>query len=128
MNVLLDSCTFIWLCSSPASLSPAATRVIEEAETQLWLSIASAWEISLKVRSGKIVLPEKLWSWMTGRLAYWQIELLDVNLEAVCRSSELPDIHKDPFDRLLVAQSIIHQLAILTPDPLVQRHPAKTVW
>jgi hypothetical protein len=71
VNVLLDSCTFVWLCSSPASLSPTAARFIDAEETKLWFSVASAWEICLKVRAGKIVLPEKPWTWITGKFDCW---------------------------------------------------------
>jgi PIN domain nuclease of toxin-antitoxin system len=128
VNLLLDSCSFIWLCSAPAQLSPPATEAIDADNSRLFLSVASAWEISLKVKNGKIRLPDRPWAWITGRAAYWQIEVLDVDLDAVCRSTEVPEIHKDPFDRLLVAHSLIHQLTILTPDPFVRRYPARTLW
>lgn len=128
MNCLLDTCTFIWLCSDPKSLSKPAAEQIEADDNELFLSLASALEICLKVQTGKIQLPDKPLPWISGRVAYWKIHTLDIGLDVICQSAELPDFHKDPFDRLLVSQAMIRQLTILTPDPLIKKYAVKTLW
>lgn len=128
VRFLLDTCTFLWLASNPGMLSPKAAGQIEIEGNDLFLSMASAWEICLKVGAGKLELTDKPLPWIVERTNYWQINLLNLSLDAVCQSMDLPNHHKDPFDRLLIAQAINNQLTILTPDPLMKKYAVKTLW
>ena len=128
MNLLLDTCTFIWLASSPNEPSDAAAERIQDTTNELFLSLASGWEICLKSKTRKIQLPDKPLPWILGRLSYWHIKTLELDLQSIAGSAELPDFHKDPFDRMLVAQALTHGLTILTPDPFVRKYSAQTLW
>ena len=128
MKLLLDTCAFLWLASDLAQFSEPAAREIQDDANEIFFSHASAWEICLKVRAGKIHLPDKPLPWISGRMKYWKIAPLEISLAAVCQTVELPPVHKDPFDRLLVAQALAHNLAIVTPDPFMQKYAAQIIW
>ncbi len=128
MKLLLDTCAFIWLASDRFQLSATAAREIQNNANEIFFSLASAWELCLKVKTRKIELPDKPLPWVSGRLDYWKIRLLEISLEAICQTTELADIHKDPFDRMLVAQARTHGLTIVTPDPFVKKYPVQTLW
>jgi PIN domain nuclease of toxin-antitoxin system len=110
MKLLLDSCVFIWLTSSPDDLSAAAKRAIKDNHNELWLSHASIWEIHLKHLAGKLTLPEKPRLWFSRQMAVWNVKDWPLDLESLHLTSDLPPIHKDPFDRMLAAQAKTHSL------------------
>jgi PIN domain nuclease of toxin-antitoxin system len=128
MRLLLDTCTFIWLAAEPDKLSSRAGEALSDESSQLFLSHASAWEIHMKCLVGKLILPEKPRVWIAQQLSARQIIDWPIDLEAVHRTSDLPLYHKDPFDRLILAQSAIHHLRIVTPDPAFRRYKAKLLW
>ncbi len=125
--MLLDTCTFIWLTSAPRKLGRHAKKAIDGADT-LVLSDASVLEICLKWRAGKLELPEPPRSWIREQTRIWQTEALGLSAEHMFRATELELVHRDPFDRLLVAQAISEELRILTPDPNIRRYPVATLW
>ena len=128
MNLLLDTCTFIWLVSDPGQLSQAATDAIDDAANELSLSDATLWEICLKWQLGKIGLPAPPRTWVEQQGDRWGVQRVAIQRSHLYRVSELPLHHKDPFDRLLVAQSIEQGLTLVTPDPEIQRYPAAVLW
>lgn len=128
MNLLLDTCAFIWLSVEPARLGPSARRAIGEADNELWISHASCWEIHLKHLSGKLRLPDPPRLWISRQLAEWQVRDRAVSLEALHLTSELPLIHKDPFDRLLAAQCLLEDLALISPDAFFPRYQVRLIW
>ena len=109
-------------------LSPKARKVLTNGSNELLLSTASAWEIILKWGAGKIKLAGGPTVFLREQLAKNDIRVLPVELAHVFRVEELLPIHRDPFDRLLVAQAIEEDVPILTADETIQRHPAKTIW
>ena len=125
--MLLDTCTFIWLTSEPKRLSRAATKALDK-EKRLALSDVSIWEICLKWQARKIVLPAPPRSWVTEQMRAWSLERLALDPEHLYRSVELPTLHADPFDRLLVAQAIAEETRIVTPDPAIRQYPVAVVW
>jgi PIN domain nuclease of toxin-antitoxin system len=125
--LLLDTCTFIWLASEPDRLSKAARAALDRAK-DIVLSDVSVWEICLKWQAGKIALPAPPRSWVGEQVREWRLERLAVELEHLYRSVEIPALHRDPFDRLLVAQTIVHDAKIVTPDPAIHQYPVATVW
>ena len=127
MKILLDTVTFLWTLQDD-HLSATARDVLNDADRELFLSAASAWEIVVKHALGKLTLPSP-----PARLIAQQRELrgirsLPVDEPSTLRLPALPAIHRDPFDRIIVAQSIEHSMTILTPDPLVQAYPVRTLW
>ncbi|MFY9989335.1 MAG: type II toxin-antitoxin system VapC family toxin [Chthoniobacterales bacterium] len=128
MRLLLDTCTFIWLAADPDKLSTRARKALSDVSSELFLSHASAWEIHMKSLAGKLVLPEKPRSWIAQQLSARQVTDWPIDLETIHRTSDLPVYHKDPFDRLLLAQSAVHDLRIVTPDPVFRRYKVKLLW
>ena len=128
MNLLLDSCTLIWLASEPARLSQAATAAITPPEAILHISHASLWEITLKHGAGKLTLPAAPRQWWTEQISKWGLVELPLTAEALLRGSELPAHHKDPFDRVILAQALMHDLAIVSPDEAFPPSGVRVVW
>lgn len=125
--ILLDTCTFIWLTSEPTRLSESAKRIIDEAD-ELFISDVSVWEICLKWQAKKLRLPVPPRFWVTEQVARWSIERLRLEWDDSFRSSELAELHRDPFDRLLVAQAIEHRAQLVTPDRAIHSYPVAALW
>lgn len=125
---LLDTCTFIWLCAQPDKLSDLARSSIDSAGASLYLSDASVLEITLKWGAGKIELPDPPRHWIESQIRTWSLECLPIQREDVYRSAELPALHREPFDRLLVATAINAGATILTPDEALAAYPVSCRW
>lgn len=130
MNLLLDTCTLIWLATAPHQLSAAMREAYENPDNAVFLSVASAWEIAIKHRSGKLRLPGNLTpeQFIPEVRRRHGIDILPLREEDSFVLARLPDIHHDPFDRMLICQAIANQMAILTPDPLITQYPVLTRW
>jgi PIN domain nuclease of toxin-antitoxin system len=128
MRVLLDTCTFIWLCAEPSRLSANVAQILTRRDTQPVLSHVSLLEITLKWTAGKIILPAPPRQWIGEQVAVWHMELLQIAPDDIYRASELPKLHADPFDRLLVATAIGRRLSLLTPDEWLKRYPVSCLW
>ncbi|MEW6754289.1 MAG: type II toxin-antitoxin system VapC family toxin [Candidatus Latescibacterota bacterium] len=128
MIYLLDTCTFIWLCAEPERLSETARRAIDAPDAGLLLSDASVLEIVLKWQAGKIRLPERPRLWVEQQLAAWSLDCRALRREDTYRAAELPQHHRDPFDRLLVAVAIHCGATILTPDRAIRAYPVSVCW
>lgn len=128
MNVLLDTCSFLWLIFDCRDLSDKAREVFSAPENEVYLSAASCWEISIKWSLGRLPLPEDPGRFVTKQRSDHRIESLPITENAVFHLPKLPSYHKDPFDRVLICQAIEHSLVILTPDPLITRYPVRTIW
>jgi PIN domain nuclease of toxin-antitoxin system len=127
LRVLLDTCTLVWLAADPGRLSKPAAAAIRDAENLL-LSDATVWEIALKWGAGKLGLPEPPRTWIQAQVDAWSLLPVPIQREHLLRSSELADLHRDPFDRLLVAQTMAEGLTLLTPDPAIRAYPVTTLW
>ena len=128
MILLLDTCAFIWLTQEPAKLSAAARSAIDDPANTLAFSHASVWEMHLKHQAGKLNLPDSPRHWLPQQMTAWNIREWPIRLAAIQRTSDLPDLHRDPFDRLLVAQSLEDGLAIVSPDPFFPGYGVTVVW
>jgi PIN domain nuclease of toxin-antitoxin system len=128
MRLLLDSCAFLWLTASPGDLSAAAKRAINDNSNELWLSHASVWEIHLKHLAGKLALPEKPRLWFSRQRTVWGVKDRPLDLESLHLTSDLPPLHKDPFDRMLAAQASTHDLTVVSPDAVFARYGVKVLW
>lgn len=128
MKLLLDTCTFLWIVADAPRLSRRARTLFESPENDVYLSAASAWEIAIKHALGRLPLPEAPERFLPEMREAHGIEPLPIDEESALHISRLPPLHRDPFDRLLVSQAIVHGLSILSPDPLVSQYPARTLW
>jgi PIN domain nuclease of toxin-antitoxin system len=128
MKLLLDTCTFLWALSGEPALPARVASLVQDPDNDVFLSAASAWEIAIKYAAGKLGLPEDPARFVPAMRAERGFTALAVDEESALHIAKLPPLHGDPFDRLLVAQAIVHGLTILTPDPIVARYPARTLW
>ena len=128
MKLLLDTCTLLWVAVDPAALSDQARELIQSAGNDVYLSAASTWEIAVKHAVGRLPLPEPVERLIPAVRAKHGIETLPIDEESTLHLSRLPALHRDPFDRILVCQSIVHGMALVTPDPLISQYPARVIW
>jgi len=128
VKALLDTHAFLWWITDDRRLSQVARDVIGEGENELYLSAASGWEIAIKAGIGRLRLDRPMEEEIPAQLEANGILVLPVQLAHALRVSALPGIHKDPFDRLLVAQAQVEQLPIVTADPVVAQYPVETLW
>lgn len=115
MNVLLDTHTLLWLVSDPSEVAPSALTVLSSAETNLWVSAASAWEISIKTRLGRLDGEALLSAW-ADIVADMSTSELPIESPDAILAGRLRWQHKDPFDRVIVAQALRRNLTIATRD------------
>lgn len=127
MRLLLDTCTFLWLTGGQP-LPLAAAAAIREPGNEVFLSAASVWEIVVKHAKGALPLPEPPERFVPARRERRGIAALPFDEESALHGVRLPRLHRDPFDRMLIAQAIAHGLAIVTPDPLISQYPVRVVW
>lgn len=116
MRILLDTHVWLWWNSEPHRLSSYTTSSISDPNNEVFLSAASAWEIAIKVRIGKLPLPESVADYVAKRLLKDQIQELPIRSAHAAAIEHLPVLHKDPFDLLLIAQSQIENLTLFTAD------------
>jgi PIN domain nuclease of toxin-antitoxin system len=128
VNLLLDTVTFLWILEDAGSLSPVARAVLQDPDNLAYLSAASVWEIAVKHRLGKLALPQAPQHLIPEQRKRRGIESLAISESATLRLHQLPDLHKDPFDRILACQAIEHEMTIVTPDALLQAYPVRTLW
>jgi len=128
MKVLMDTHTFLWWNLDDPQLSPTARAVISDSRNELFLSAASAWEIAIKAARGRLPLPEEPDAYIASRLTLHHIQALPVHISHAAQVFHLPDLHRDPFDRLLVAQAQLEQMPILTSDADIRRYDIETIW
>lgn len=126
MRVLLDSHVFIWAKCAPERLSDRARAAIIDPDNEVYLSLASAWELWLKHAKKRVdVFASVLDAGASAFLDAAQesgISLLDITLEHASLAASLPPIHRDPFDRMLIAQALTHKLTVLTTDAAFKRY------
>ncbi len=118
MNLLLDTHVLIWALEDNATLSGDARAAIIDGKNIVFASSVSAWEISIKRAMGKLKVPDNL----QEEIGLHRFTPLNVNFEHTKLAGELPNIHKDPFDRMLIAQTIIEKLTLVTRDKLIAQY------
>jgi PIN domain nuclease of toxin-antitoxin system len=128
LNVLLDTCTFLWVAAGSDRLSEAARSLFAAPENRVFLSAVSAWEIAVKHGAGRLPLSDPPDRWVPRERERHGIEPLPLDEEAVLQLPRLPDLHRDPFDRMLVCQAIAGGLVLLTPDREITQYPVRCRW
>ena len=127
MKLLLDTCSFLWLAGG-ASLSAAAAAAVRDPANEVLLSAVSTWEIATKYRTGRLPLPEPPDRLIPTERHLRGVSALAFDEESALQVLRLPSLHRDPFDRMLIAQAIAGGLAIVTPDPLITQYPVRGLW
>ena len=127
MKAILDTNTFLRAIMDDRKLSQRA-RQIFIGPNDLWLSVASLWEILLKVRIGKLPLPKPTAPYIAKKLSQNRIEVLAITWDHVAGIESLPLHHGDPFDRIIIAQAKEEGLPVVTADLQFERYPIKTIW
>ena len=128
MRILLDTATFLWIVLGAKDLSSTAKEAHTDPANEVYLSAVSAWEISIKYSLGRLPLSEDPDRFITRQREAHMIEPLPLGEEAVFHLHRLPDLHRDPFDRMLVCQAIAEGLVLLTPDRQIAQYPVRTLW
>jgi PIN domain nuclease of toxin-antitoxin system len=124
---LIDTQCFLWHFAQPERLNDQARNAMTSADSQLWLSIASGWEIAIKHALGKLSLPEPVQSFLATRVAALGCSVLPIELRHLGRLSQLPQHHRDPFDRMIVAQAIDDDLVVITSDDKLAKYKVTVV-
>lgn len=128
MKILLDTHTFLWFITNDIKLSPVARKIIEDVDNERLISIASIWEIAMKSSLGKLKLKEPFPKLIPVHLKINLIELLQIKISHLSLVSNLPYHHRDPFDRLIIAQSLIEDLPIVSIDTQLDDYGANRIW
>jgi PIN domain nuclease of toxin-antitoxin system len=128
VKILLDTATFLWAVLSPSRLSRAAVRLYEDPLNDIYLSTASVYEVVVKVMLGKLDVGGSPSAFIRAERGSRGILPLPIDEEAAFAVERLPGIHADPFDRLLIAQSISGEMTLLTPDATIARYPIRVAW
>jgi PIN domain nuclease of toxin-antitoxin system len=128
VNVLLDTCTFLWIVTGAAELSELARGTHENPENVIYLSAVSTWEISVKHSLGRLALPEPPEKYIPKLREAHGVDALPLDEESTLNLHRLPNLHRDPFDRMLICQAIVNGLVILTPDELISQYPIRSIW
>lgn len=128
MNLLLDSSTVVWFLEGDPQLSEKAAALIESTEARPLVSAVTAWELAVKVGLGKLRLPYELGAEFEATLEGIGLELLPLSHAALERTARLPDHHRDPFDRLLVAEALENSATLLSQNEVFDAYGVKRVW
>ena len=127
MEYLLNTHTVIWHATNDKRLSAKAIDIIESDHT-LWLSYVSIWEMAIKVQRGRLELHAPLVVFIDNVVTKNEYRLLEIKREHLYPVASLPYHHKDPFDRLIIAQGMVEQATIVTEDPAFQNYEVRTMW
>ncbi|WPF90062.1 type II toxin-antitoxin system VapC family toxin [Cyanobacterium aponinum AL20118] len=128
MKILLDTHAFIWWNLTPEKLSLNGLNLIEDKKNIIYLSIASVWEMQIKISINKLHFDNPLSQIITKQRNINNFQILSIELEHIWELKNLPLHHKDPFDRILIAQAIIEKIPILTIDSIFQNYSINTIW
>ncbi len=129
MRALLDTHVFLWWALDDDRLSPSARSVIGDGNNRILVSAATAYELTLKASLGRVALPgTDPESYLVGRLEPLGFDPLSISTVHAARAATLPLIHRDPWDRILVAQAQIERLVILTADATIRRYDVEAIW
>ena len=128
MNLLLDTHTFLWFIAGSSNLSKKARTLIEDADNQIFLSSASLWEIAIKISLGKLKLVDSFETFIPQQLEVNGIEMLNIAISHTAVVAQLPFHHRDPFDRLLIAQAVAEEMPIVSGDEEFDKYEITRLW
>lgn len=127
MAYLLDTHSFLWFVSNDKQLSPTACQTIQTSKL-VYVSMATIWEIAIKYKSGKLILPSDFKHFIPYHLEQNAFKILPITFEHIATINTLDFFHKDPFDRLLIAQAIHENLTLISKDTKFSEYPVLLHW
>jgi PIN domain nuclease of toxin-antitoxin system len=128
MRLLLDTHAFLWFIMGSSSLSASARALIENVANERFLSVASLWEMAIKVSTGRLILSAPFDVLIPAQLSVNGVELLGIEVAHTAVVSTLPFHHRDPFDRLLIAQAIVEGMPLVSIDAAFDRYAVTRLW
>lgn len=126
-RLLIDTNVFFWFAQSPDELVPAVYAMLEDPVNDIYVSAAVAWEIAIKYKAGRMPIGEDPSLYMSARMKLTGFRWLNVTPGHALATIGLPSIHRDPFDRIMIAQSLVEGLTFVTRDAEMLTYPAKTL-
>lgn len=128
MKLLLDTQCWLWWFAQPERLNSEAIAQIDNETNELWLSVASVWEMGIKVAIGKLPLPEPLDSYISSRMMQLGAKSLSITASHAVQASALPLHHRDPFDRMLIAQAQMEEMMLVSADSIFRQYNVSILW
>ncbi|MEA3439083.1 MAG: type II toxin-antitoxin system VapC family toxin [Chloroflexota bacterium] len=128
MKLLLDTHTFIWWITDNPQISPKIRRLMSDGSNEIFFSAASGWEIAIKARLGRLELNEDLSRFIPTQLSENAFSVLPIELSHTLHTYHLPYHHRDPFDRLLIAQSQLEKMPLASNDQLLAGYDVELIW
>jgi PIN domain nuclease of toxin-antitoxin system len=128
VKLLLDTQCWLWWFAQPERLNEEAIAHIADENNELWLSVASIWEIGIKVAIGKLPLPDPLDSYISSRMAQLGMRSLEITASHALQAAALPLHHRDPFDRMLIAQAQIEEMTLVSADSMFNKYDISLLW
>ncbi len=128
MKCIIDTHTLLWIVTDDKKLSPKAREIYLNSENEIYLSLASVWEMAIKSSLGKLTLEKSLEEFIEVHVVNNDIKILKIELAHVLRIENLPFHHRDPFDRLIISQSIEDNLPVLSADRTFDSYKIKRIW
>jgi PIN domain nuclease of toxin-antitoxin system len=128
MNYLLDTHVFIWMDSDPSLLSASVEGLLKDKQNAVYISVVSVWEMQIKVQIGKLTLSAPVEKLVQEQRDNNDLNILPVTLAHALKVGDLPLHHKDPFDRLLVAQAIVEDFTFITKEQILSQYAVNIVW
>jgi len=128
LRYLLDTGVWLWSLFEPERLSRKARESISDVSNEIFLSAVTSWEVAIKAAAGKLTLPEPPTSYIPRRMADQKLRPLPVSHPHALAVFGLPPHHRDPFDRLLVAQAKLEELILVTADRAIEQYPVEILW
>ena len=126
MPFLLDTHVFLWLITGDRRLTESMQSDVLNSSNDVYLSVISVWEASVKYQLGRLSLPEPPWDYLPLQRERHQITSLPLDEASVSQLSKLPSLHRDPFDCMLICQALERQLTIVTVDDMIRAYPVPT--
>jgi PIN domain nuclease of toxin-antitoxin system len=128
MKVLVDTHAILWWLAGDKRLSRPAKRILEDPANRRWVSVASLWEIAIKMSTGRLTTQDLTLRTIIDQLSEQEFVIRAVRVADLLQLEQLAEIHRDPFDRILIAQAIEEHVPILTADAIIAQYPIKTIW
>ncbi|MDF5728637.1 MAG: type II toxin-antitoxin system VapC family toxin [Rhizonema sp. PD38] len=128
MKLLLDTQCLLWWFAQPERLNSETIAQIDNETNELWLSVASVWEMGIKIAIGKLPLPEPLDSYISSRMMQLGAKSLSITASHAVQASALPLHHRDPFDRMLIAQAQMEEMMLVSADSIFRQYDVSILW
>ena len=128
MRLIIDTQVLIWWTNDVSNISPRVQDIIFDLDNELWLSLVSIWEMQIKISFGKLNLPRPLPDIIATQIEENQIKILPIELSHVYTLDRLPLHHRDPFDRLIIAQSLTEKMPIASIDKAFDAYSIERIW